>query len=155
MPMYLTRWPDGSLSLTQAQNRRDLMELLDMEGSAAGCRVRPLTSSFSLSIQPPTKLENEMDFEIDFSNADSGNMLRFALEAFWPNLKALVDRSWNEDRDDAVITDNEFRTARERDLELKTGEPKLKHSFTATNPEYVQGFEETKWLAVVPEDLIF
>jgi hypothetical protein len=152
MPVYLTRWPNGSLSLTQAQNRADLMHLLDMEGSAAGCRVVPVTNSFSLSIEPPTRCGNNMQFEIDFANADSGCMLQSNLEAFWPNLKKLIDDEWDADKKETTIPDREWREARERDLNLKVGEPKLNYSFQATIPN---DGEPEEWLAVTPNDLPF
>ena len=82
MPVYLTRWPDGTMTLTHAQNRADLMHLLDMESSAAGCRVAPVTNSFSLSIEPPTRSDNFMDFKIGFAGGDAGFMLQGNLEAF-------------------------------------------------------------------------
>ena len=151
MPVYLTRWPDGTMTLTHAQNRADLMHLLDMESSAAGCRVVPVTNSFSLSISPPDRCDNFMDFKIDFADGDAGFMLQGNLEAFWPNLKKLIDDDWDEEKDER-ITDESWRAARELDFNLKIGEPKLKYSFEATNPDCG---EPEEWLAVTPNDLPF
>ena len=92
-----------------------------------------------------------MDFKIDFADGDAGFMLQGNLEAFWPNLKKLIDDDWDEEKDER-ITDESWRAARELDFNLKIGEPKLKYSFEATNPDCG---EPEEWLAVTPNDLPF
>ena len=93
-----------------------------------------------------------MEFKIDFANADSGCMLQGNFEAFWPNLKKLIDDEWNADKKETALSDREWREARERDLNLKVGEPKLNYSFQATIPD---DGEPEEWLAVKPSDLPF
>ena len=71
MPVYLTRWPDGSCTLSQAKNRTALMEVLDNEGSPNGVRITRVLNSWSIAVEPPVQDTGMMRFEISLANSDA------------------------------------------------------------------------------------
>lgn len=54
MPIYLVRWPGSSLSIIRAQNKTELMDIIDEVGDPTQCRIKeyrgPLFVSLNLKL---------------------------------------------------------------------------------------------------------
>jgi len=71
MSIYLVRWPGSSLSIIRAQNKTELMDIIDEVGDPVRCRIKeyrgPLFVSFNLKIDYKTGQDGETIFH-DISN---------------------------------------------------------------------------------------
>jgi len=135
MPVYLTRWPDGTCTLSHARNRASLMHILDEEGSPNGVRIKKLNISWSISVRPPSQATGMMSFQIELAATDAGSALGEAFEEFYPHLKVLTDAHLDDVFNDS-IPEEEWSAEREKDLNCEIGEPNLKGSFEGTIPDH-------------------
>ena len=108
MPIYLVRWPGSSLSIIKAQDKTELMDIIDEVGDPVRCRIKeyrgPLFISLNLKVEyktgqgGETLLQDvshclkspEFEFADDYGDTidDMKNeILRFAFPAYHKYIK--------------------------------------------------------------------
>jgi hypothetical protein len=66
MPLFIVRWPNLSAALVRADDEDDLLEKLDEEGNAEGCRIAEYDGPLFIDFELP------VECEVDVPDGDAG-----------------------------------------------------------------------------------
>ena len=95
MPVYLAKFPDGTVEIASAKNKHDLMHLLDQVGSPTIAQIKPLRGlEWIIEAEPVHAETEEMDdesfqvifFKLRVPVCDAGSNLEELMSEAFPKL---------------------------------------------------------------------
>ena len=107
MPVYLAKFPDGTVQIASAKNRHDLMHLLDQVGSPTAAQIKSLKGlEWIVEAQPQSVEERgegdwryqDIAFSFRIAACDAGEQLEIALSEAYPLISRVGMRGLSLER---------------------------------------------------------
>ena len=95
MPVYLAKFPDGTVQIASAKNKGDLMRLLDQVGCPTRAQIKPLNGLEWIIEAEPVSAQTEsieddpyqlIDFKLRVASCDAGHYLEHAISEAFPKI---------------------------------------------------------------------